>query len=252
MSNMLALLWKNTQEILSYFLFLSPPNPTCVHPSLHPSLLYANNKIHLPVSPDETRGDASTQHAPLRGRSRLPQHLSVRRRFSNYNSHTITHTSQYIQMHTHPHTAHSHTVHAHRHAQQLPWRALNGFPVAFQCILPIQAPGRRVWQLASGYTLCTAKPPHNNNVIILPLIITIITATYKCAIIYNHTVRLWVFRVNILKYTINYWNRKMFHLLARRIFYFIYLLLMEAQSNISNKNVQICLHVQVKEHSYII
>lgn len=68
------------------------------------------------------------------------------KKLSNYISHTITNTIQYMQIHNHYSFLNTHTC------PQLPWRALNGFPIAFQCLLgeDTVSPGRRVGQLASG------------------------------------------------------------------------------------------------------
>lgn len=168
---MLALLWKDTQEILSYFLFLSSHSYLCPSTPIF-RLAFCNNKIHLPISGAETRGYASTQHAPLRGRSRLSQHLSVMKSFSNYNSH-ITHGSQYIQMHTLTHHSfwymHTSTRIFSSFIEGLSMGSWWPFSVALICRLL-----GRVWQVASGYTLCTAKPPNNDNVMKLIIVI----ATY--------------------------------------------------------------------------
>lgn len=165
--------WHSSKRIhrkYCHTFFFCPSIPTCVNPSLRPRLLSRNNKIHLPKSGAETRGDARTQHAPLRGHSRLSQHLSVRRSVSNYNSHTITHTSQYIQMHTHTHSNTS--THRHTHLAA----SLKGSQWVASG-LSVYPSYKGSWEesVTAGFTLCT-KPPNNSDVIILPLIIIIATS----------------------------------------------------------------------------
>lgn len=57
------------------------------------NLAFRINKNNVSISGSEAWGDESTQHAPLRSHSRLPQLLSISRIFSNYIWNTITHTT---------------------------------------------------------------------------------------------------------------------------------------------------------------
>lgn len=112
MSNMMVLLWKDAQEILSYFFFY-PLILTFANSSLHPPLFSTTIKStcqFLGLRQEEVWAPSMHHWGAAAGCLDICQSGGA---FSNYNSHTIAPT------HPKPPNTHAHTlfilIHAHTH-----------------------------------------------------------------------------------------------------------------------------------------
>lgn len=91
--------------ILSFFILPFFPLLPSIHVFIDPRAFSATMKSTCQFPGPETKGDASSQHAPLRDLSRLPRHMSVRGSVSNYNSLSYIRSYTCTQPPPHTHTS---------------------------------------------------------------------------------------------------------------------------------------------------